>query len=138
MGSNTNKQLTIQAFRNPIQAFRNPIGNKIRNQIAQNEAHSCVAGFGLHHHNYGFSEASGDQRRFLGVAAKNGEKAKDARTLRMLRRIHYKLRADGEKGEKEKRNELIEENSQWTDPRTEQLTEDHEERFCDEPNWGSP
>ena len=72
------------------------------------------------------------------MAAKNGEKAKDARTLRMLRRIHYKLRADGEKGEKERRNEMIEEHNQWTDPRTEQLTEDHEERFCDEPNWGSP
>ena len=45
--SNTNKQLTIQAFRDKI-------GNLIGNQIAQNEARSCVAGFGLHHHDYGF------------------------------------------------------------------------------------
>merc|ERR1712183_944926 len=56
MGSNTNKQLAIQAFRHKI-------GNLIRNQIAQNEACSCDPDFGLHHHDYGFREASRDQRR---------------------------------------------------------------------------
>merc|ERR1712215_13025 len=35
--------------------------------------------------------------RFRDTGAKNGEEAKDARALRVQRRIHYKLQADGER-----------------------------------------
>merc|ERR1711872_977672 len=40
---------------------------------------------------------SGRMAGFRDAPAKNGEEAKDARALRVLRRIHYNLRADGER-----------------------------------------
>ena len=77
------------------------------------------------------------------MTAKNGEEAKDAHAVRMQRRIHYKLRADGEKkGEihefgfpqyisPEKEDELYEEHWEWTEWR-ERKNEKREEKFCDE------